>query len=114
MRSVSAIPPRAGTGDKLTKTLEHSWMLNPPIQRQLEQKPRRGLLRIEGPRLGRCDEIVRLVKDIEHAYNNIFVFDSLVDSLDSGPSQDFFHEKASKFFWCLSQRLKPISCQRRN
>ena len=53
----------------------------------------RGILRVEGPRLGQVGEVVNLLEDLEHAYNNLYVFESLVASVQK-PSSFF---EVSKF-----------------
>jgi hypothetical protein len=56
-----------------------------------------GMLLVEGPRLGRVREVVDLLNDIEHAYNNFYVFDSLVNSIEKAESSYIYSRRTPKF-----------------
>jgi len=56
-----------------------------------------GLLRIESPRLGYVHEIVDLLNDFEHAYNNFYVFSSLVRSAEKTDSAYIYRRSSPKF-----------------
>jgi hypothetical protein len=56
-----------------------------------------GLLRVEGPRLGHVREVVDLLNDLEHAYNNFYVFDSLVSSIEKAESVYIYSRRTPKF-----------------
>ncbi len=55
------------------------------------------MLLVEGPRLGRVREVVDLLNDIEHAYNNFYVFDSLVNSIEKAESSYIYSRRTPKF-----------------
>jgi len=46
-------------------------------------KSERQALRIQAPRLGQVREVIEFFEDLENAYNNLYVFDSLVASVES-------------------------------
>lgn len=56
-----------------------------------------GTLRIRAERLGKVREVTDFLADLESAYNNIYVFDFLVSSLnnDRNCQRDLFEEKLS-------------------
>ena len=56
-----------------------------------------GLLRVEGPRLGHVHEVVDLLNDFEHAYNNFYVFESLVNSTEKPESAYIYSRRTPKF-----------------
>lgn len=56
-----------------------------------------GLLRVEGPRLGYVHEIVDLLNDFEHAYNNFYVFSSLVSAVEKTDSVYIYRRSSPKF-----------------
>jgi NACalpha-BTF3-like transcription factor len=56
-----------------------------------------GVLRIEGPRLGQVREIVGLLDDLEHAYNNLYVFESLVGSIEKDRKPFGYGSSTPKF-----------------
>ncbi len=55
------------------------------------------VLRIDGPRLGQVGEIIDLLKDIESAYNSLYVFESLVASLETSHRPYGYGSSSPKF-----------------
>jgi hypothetical protein len=55
------------------------------------------VLRIDGPRLGQVREVVDLLDDLEHAYNSLYVFESLVDRIQEEKKPYGWGSRAPKF-----------------
>src|SRR5262245_38894272 len=64
-----------------------------------------GVLRIEGPRLGQVREIVGMLDDIEYAYNNIYVFESMVAEIKNDRVSYGWRSAAPKFALISKSRV---------
>lgn len=69
-----------------------------------------GTLRIKAERLGTVVDVRSFLTDIESAYNSIYVFYFLVDSLinDRNRQRDFFEERLSGLTSIGQEKISPL------